>query len=199
MGIGAAIIGGGLGLIGNIIQGSSQKKSADKAMTEQQRQFDAGQAATQGIRESGDVARGQYEQLMTPQGQTDFYNQYSQGPQFQMMRDQMQEQSAKASSAMGNLRSGQAHVAFGEVAPNLMNQAYGQRMQGLQHLTNLGAGASGQTANLGYNMGQNMGGYAGTSAGAMGNAFGQSLGQVGGIIADQMGKPKFGGYGEGLA
>lgn len=199
MGIGAAIVGGGLGVIGNLIQGNSQKQQANAAMQQQQAQYDAGQLATQPYRQAGAESLQQQQQLMTPQGQADFYNQYSQGPQFQMMQDQMQEQSAKASSAMGNLRSGQAHVAFGEIAPNLMNQAYTQRLQGLQGLTALGAGAAGQTAGLGAGMGETMGGYAGQSAGAMGNAFGQSLGQIGGLLANQMGKPKFGGYGEGLA
>jgi hypothetical protein len=203
MGIGAMIGGMALGAVGNVISGIGQKNAANKqarAMTAagqqsaetQRMMYEQGQQAVQPYAQAGQQALGQFQGLLTPQGQADFTQQYTQSPQFQMMQQQAEEATLRNASATGGLRTGQSKVALSSIAPQLINQAYGQQMQGLQGLYQQGAGLAGQSAGLAANVGQNIAGtqygaaqgaanaqYQGNTA--MTNMLGNTLGQIGGM------------------
>lgn len=178
MGIGAAIIGGAIvGGVGNYLGGKQQAdatKDAGKANADVMRE-----AAAMGDpwRTAGTGALAEQQQLMTPQGQAEFYQNYTDSPMFETERNMREEAYLRGASATGGLRTGQANEAFGNIAPQLANQAYTQRLQGLQGLSNLGASVSGQSAGT---IAQSAP-YAGQVAGAYNNWLPETLGQFGGL------------------
>lgn len=199
MGIEAALIGGGLGLVGNLIKSNAQKRasqqmanSTGQAIDLQRQMFEQGQAATSPYRQAGQQALGQFQGLMTPQGQAQFAQEYTQGPMFGMLQDQAEQATLRNASATGGLRTGQANVALSSIAPQLINQAYGQQLQGLQSLMGQGYGAASQTAGLAPQVGAQLGGLTMQqgSQQAMANTAMQSgladtLGQFGGLMVAQ--------------
>lgn len=167
MGIETALLVGG-GLIGSYVSSKGKKKAAQQqanaiktaaetSAATQQNMFEQGQQATAPYREAGAQAMQGFQNMLTPEGQAQFANQYTQGPMFEMMRDQAEQATARSASATGGLRTGAANVALSSIAPQLINQAYGQQMQGLQGLMSQGASAAGQTAGIAPNVGANIG------------------------------------------
>ena len=205
MGIETALLVGG-GLIGNYISSQGAKKAAqaqanqiqgaaDQSAATQQNLYNQGQQATQPYAQAGTQALGQFQNLLTPQGQADFSQQYTQGPQYQQLQQQAEEATLRGASATGGLRTGQSNVALSSIAPQLINQAYGQQLQGLQGLMGQGAGFAGQTAGLATGVGTNVGNtqyQGGVSATvpqyqantAMTDFWGNAIGSVGGAGAD---------------
>jgi len=183
------------GVVGNLIAAQGQKKAAEtqaeaiqSGQDIQMQMFQEGQQATQPFREAGTEALGQYQQLLDPQGQADFFANYQRSPMFQALRDQAEQATLRSASATGGLRTGQAGAALSAIAPQLAMQAIQQRMGGLQNIINTGAGAAGQTAGLSPQVGAQQAnlmtqqGAAQAAANqAMPQAFGQSLGQLGGL------------------
>lgn len=193
----AALVGGGaiLGGLGNLIAGSGQKKAAQaqaagigRGMDAYQDYYQQGQAQLQPYQQAGADALSQYQNLLSTEGQGDFYNQYMQSPMFQAMQSQAEDAALRNASATGGLRTGQSNVALASIAPQLANQAYGQQMAGLQSLYGTGYGAASTGANMAQNTGANManmyaqqGGFKGQAAAAMPMAFGNTMGQLGGL------------------
>lgn len=202
---GGAVLGG----IGNLISGSADKRAAEataagygQAGQTLQDLYQQGQDATQVYREGGEEAFAQAQQLQTPEGKAAFYAQYGGSPEGQFAAQQAEESILRNASATGGLRTGQTNVALSTVMPQLANQAYGQRFQGLQSLYQPGFQAATQTAGLAPQVGQQIGqfgvgqaGAQGVADSAMGNAWGNTIGQFGGLLsyAGQGGIPGFGG------
>ena len=205
MGIETALLVGG-GLIGNYISSQGAKKAAaaqaqqiqgaaDQSAATQQAMYQQGQQATQPYAQAGTQALNQYQQNLTPQGRANFAQEYTQGPGYQQELARAEEASLRGSSAMGNMRAGSGAAAFQAIQPQLINQAYGQQMQGLQGLMGQGAGMAGQTAGLATGVGQSVGGtqfQGGIAASqpqyqantAMSDYWGNAVGTVGGAGAD---------------
>lgn len=207
MGIEVMLGGLALGAVGNAIKSQGQKRAAqnqadaiqaasDQSAATQQQMYQQGQQATQPYAQAGTQALGQMQSLMTPEGQSEFYNQYTQGPAYQMAQQQAEQATLRNASATGGLRTGQANVALSSIAPQLMSNAYSQQMAGLQGLASQGAGIAGQTAGLATGVGSNVGGtqyqggynatipqyQANTATSGM---IGDTMGQLGGFGLNQ--------------
>jgi len=207
MGIEVMLGGLALGAVGNAIKSGGEKRAAqrqadsiqnasDQSAATQQQMYEQGQQATQPYAQAGTEALSQMQGLTTPEGQADFYNQYTQGPQYQQMQQQAEQSTLRNASATGGLRTGQSNVALASIAPQLMNNAYSQQMQGLQGLASQGAGIAGQAAGLATNVGTNVGGtqyQGGVNASApqyqantaTSNMLGNTMGQLGGFALNQ--------------
>ena len=208
MGIETALLIGG-GLIGNYISSQGAKKAAaaqakgiqnataQSAQT-QQDLYAQGQQAVQPYAQAGTQALSQFQGMLTPEGRGNFAQQYTQGPGYEQELARAEEASLRGSSAMGNMRAGAGAAAFQAVQPQLINQAYGQQMQGLQGLMQQGAGFAGQTAGLATGVGQSVGGtqfQGGVAATqpqyqadtAMSDYWGNAVGTVAGAGADYFG------------
>jgi len=207
MGIETALLVGG-GLIGSYIKSRGEKKAAQAAaqgITDataqsaetQQAMFEQGQQAVQPYQQAGEESLQDLQGLMTPQGQAQFARQYAAGPQFQQFQEQAEQAALRNASATGGLRTDGTNVALASIAPQLINQAYEQRMQGLQGLTQQGAQSVGQTAQLATGVGANVGGtqYSGGVAAtqpqfaadtAMSNFAGDAFSSLGGLGYDQI-------------
>lgn len=184
-----------LGVLGNLVGAGAQKKAAQEQAQAAQRgqdiqmqMFREGQAATQPYRDVGAEALGQYQQLLTPEGQGAFFDEYQMSPMFQAFQKQAEDAQLRAASATGGLRTGQTGVALSSIAPQLAMQGLQQRLGGLQNLYTTGAGAAGQTAGLApqtgaqqANLMAQQGAAQGQASAAFPMAFGQSLGQLGGL------------------
>lgn len=204
---GGAVLGG----IGNLISGGANKRAAEaqaagyaEGSQQLQDQYQQGQQATQVYREGGEQAFAEAQALQTPEGRAQFYAQYGDSPEGQQMAQQAEESILRNASATGGMRTGQTNVALSTVMPQLANQAYQQKFQGLQQLYQPGFQAATQTAGLAPQVGQQMGQYSvgqggaqGQANSAMGNAWGNTVGQFGGLLtyAGQGGIPGFGGGG----
>lgn len=190
---GGAVLGG----IGNLIAGGAAKKDAqaqaqgyEQGAQTLQDQYQQGQQATQPYREGGEQAFAEAQQLQTPEGRAQFYAQYGDSPEGQQVAQQAEEAILRNASATGGLRTGQTNVALSTVMPQLANQAYQQKFQGLQQLYQPGVQASMQTAGLAPQVGQQAGQFQvgggqaqGQANSAMGNAWGNTLGQFGGLLS----------------
>lgn len=187
--------GAALGVLGNIVGAGANKRAAEaqaaafqRGQDTQMQMFEQGQAATQPYRDVGSQALTEYQQLLTPEGQGAFFEQYQTSPMFQAMQKQAEDANLRAASATGGLRTGQTGVAMASIAPQLAMQGLQQRLGGLQNLYATGAGAAGQTAGLAPQVGSQIanlmsqqGAAQGAADSAYGTAFGQSLGQLGGL------------------
>jgi len=192
-------IGAGLGAIGNLFQAGAAKKQA-QATADAYRQgqgqiqdyYNQGQQAIQPYAQAGTQALNQYQQAISPQGRANFAQEYTQGPGYEQELARAEETQLRGGSALGNNRTGAGAVAFQGVQPQLINQAYGQQLQGLQGLMQQGAGFAGQTAGLAPQVGQQLAQYGvgqgqaqGQANSAYGNMFGTTLGQLGGLATYQ--------------
>jgi hypothetical protein len=173
----------------------SIKDAAAQSAQTQQQMFEQGQAATAPYRQAGEDALTQMQGLMTPEGAGRFAQQYTQSPIYKALQEQAEQATLRGASATGGLRTGGANVALSSIAPQLINQAYGHRMQGLQGLTAQGASAAGQTAGIAPNVGTNIGStqYQGGVAAAgpqfeadtaMSGFLGDAISTIGGVGAD---------------
>lgn len=205
MGIETALLVGG-GLVGNYIKKKGDQKAAaaqsqgiaDATAQSAQTQMDMynqGQQAVQPYQQAGAQSLEQMQGLMTQQGQNQFAQDYTQGPMFQQFQNQAEQATLRNASATGGLRTGQSNVALATIAPQLINQAYQQKMQGLQGMASMGAQSAGQTAGLATNVGSNVGqtqyggGFAATQPQyaadtSMSNYWGDAVGTLGGLGYD---------------
>lgn len=167
MGIETALLVGG-GLIGNYISSKGKQKAAaaqaqgiqnaaNQSAETQQQMYQQGQQAVRPYQEAGKVGLQGYQNLLTPEGMGQFASDYTQGPMYQMLQQQAEDATLRNASATGGLRTGQSNVALSTIAPQLINQAYNQQLQGFGTLMNQGAQSAGQTAGLATNVGVNVG------------------------------------------
>jgi hypothetical protein len=205
MGIETALLVGG-GLVGNYIQKQGEKKAAeaqaqgiqaatDRSIQAQQDYYRQGQTAVRPYQQSGKQALAGIQNLMTTEGQNQFAQDYTSGPMFQQFQQQAEDAALRSASATGGMRTGQTGVALSSIAPQLINQAYQQRLQGLQGLMQQGAASAGQTAGLATGVGTNIGGtaYGGGVAAtqpqyaadtAMSDFYGNAVSTLGGVGYD---------------
>ena len=211
MGIETALLVGG-GLIGNYISNKGKQKAAaaqaqgiqdatNAGVQSQQDMYAKGQQAVQPYQQAGQEGLQGFQSLMTPQGQADFANQYTQGPMYQMMQQQAEDATLRNASATGGLRTGQSNVALSSITPQLINQAYNQQLQGFGTLMNQGAQSAGQTAGLATGVGANVGNmqYGGGVAAtepqysadtAMSDFYGNAVQSLGGVGYNQFAPTK---------
>ena len=183
MGIETALLIGG-GLIGNYISSQGAKKAAAAQAQGITDATGAANAYRDPYNQAGTAAMAQYQQNLTPQGRANFAQEYTQGPGYEQELARAEEASLRGSSAMGNMRAGAGATAFQAVQPQLINQAYGQQMQGLQGLMQQGSNMANASAGTAY-----QGGVAATNPQyqadtAMPNFWGNAVGTVAGAGAD---------------
>jgi len=197
--IGMLLGGAALGAAGNLISGFGKrkglrrqeaglKKAQDLYLQESRR----AEGQLQPFRQVGLGALGSYRDLLSPEGQSEFFEAYQQSPMYQAFRDQAEEAALRGASATGGLRTGQANVALSSIAPQLAQQAIQQRLQGLQNLYGTGFGASGQMAGIGQQGASNLAnlraqraGVRGAATSVMPQTIGQTAGQLGGLAMHQ--------------
>ena len=167
MGIETALLVGG-GLVGNYISSKGKQKAAaaqsaaiqgaaGQSAQTQMDMYSQGQQAVQPYQQAGQEALQGYQNLMTPEGQSQFATDYTSGPMYQMMQSQAEDATLRNASATGGLRTGQSNVALSTIAPQLINQAYNQQMQGYGTLMNQGYNSASQTAGLATGVGSSVG------------------------------------------
>jgi hypothetical protein len=189
------LLGGGLALGGNILSGNAQKQAAQAqaqaALAAQQTQmemFNQGMAATRPYREFGQQALGGLQSFMTPEGQMQMMDQYSQSPMFQQQLEAGSENVLRNQAATGALRTGQTDFALGSLPMQMQQQYMGDQFNRLSSMAGMGLGSAQQVlpsaiqtgANIG-NMQMAQGQAQGQANAAMGNMFGQTMGQLGGL------------------
>jgi hypothetical protein len=167
MGVAAAIIGGSV-IAGGVAAYSSnkaskaQKKSTNKSIAEQQRQFDITQGDLQPFQEAGEAAIAQQQALVGLGGvdqQQQAFNAMAQSPGQQFLRDRAQKNLLRNSSAIGGLGGGNVRSA-------LVQQGVGFAQQDLQNQF----GRLGQLAGQGQNAATSIGQFGQQASGNIGNA-----------------------------
>lgn len=96
-------------------------------------------------------------QLSTPEGQTEYLNQYYQGPQFQAQSQAAQNQQLAASEATGGLQSTSTQNQLARIAPTLGNQALQQQQQIYGNLAGIGLQGAGAQGGYGGQYGSALG------------------------------------------
>lgn len=96
--------------------------------------------------EAGVAGLEAYQNLMTPQGQAEAYQNYFNSPQFAAQQQASNANIMRTESAQGGLRGGSNYSQLENVAPTLgMNYVSGLQNQNL-NLANMGMGMAGQNA-----------------------------------------------------
>lgn len=126
--------------------------------------------------------------LVSPEGRTDFLNQYYQSPEFQTLEQQGRGSVLASAAATGELGGSATQNQLRRIAPTLGLQALNQQQQRFGQLAGIGQSAATQTGQFGAQFGQsasgllqNIGALQGQAAGAIPGAFGTAFGQVGGF------------------
>lgn len=190
-------IGGGLAsAVGGIFAGRAQRSAArsqaaaSREATALQREiFQQQQELLRPFREAGtEVGLPGLLSLVSPEGRTDFLNQYFQSPEFATLAQQGQRGVLSAAAAGGQLGGSATQNELRRIAPTLGLQALGQQFSQFGQLAGMGQAAAAGTAQFGGQFAQQAGqliqqrGRAeGQAAAAFPAAFGNIFGQVGGF------------------
>lgn len=126
--------------------------------------------------------------LVSPEGRSQFLEQYFESPEFSTLAGQAQRGVLSAAAAGGTLGGSGTENQLRRIAPTLGLQALQQQQQRFGQLTGIGQAAATGTAQFGGQFGQqaagllqNIGALQGQAAGAIPSAFGTAFGQVGGF------------------
>lgn len=188
----AAVVGAGISAYSSNRAANQQQQSAREAMDVQERMFERGLEETAPFREAGVGQLEAYQNLLTPQGRSETLDQYYQGDEFQGLQQQAEQGILRNRSATGNLRSGSAEAAIGQVAPQLGQNFLNQQAQNQLALINVGQGLSGQASQQANILGsqqssllQDIGSYRAGSTLAIGEQASNLTGQLLGISQDK--------------
>lgn len=183
MGIETALLAGG-GLVGEYITAQGEKKAA----AAQAAGITAAGAEANQLRqpymEAGTGALQGYQELLTPEGQAQFAEQYTSGPMYGMLQEQAEDAMLRRASATGNMRTGEAKAGLATIAPQLIGTAYANQMQGYLPLINQGATMTTGAANTAYNAGVSATDPQYQASTAMPNFYGSSIKSLGGLGYD---------------
>lgn len=126
--------------------------------------------------------------LVSPEGRSQFLNQYYESPEFQTLEQQGRGSVLAQAAATGELGGSATGNQLRRIAPTLGLQALSQQQQRFGQLAGIGQGAATQTGQFGAQFGQsaagllqNIGALQGQARGAIPGAFGSAFGQAGGF------------------
>lgn len=183
MGIETGLLAGGA-LVGNYIKSKGEQRAAANAAKGIATATTEANQLRQPYIQAGEGALQGYQDLLTPEGQAQFAEQYTQGPMYQMLRKEAEDAALRNASATGGLRTGQTGVALSTIAPQLIQQQYQNQMQGYMPLINQGSSNANTAANTIYS-----GGIAATTPQmaadtAMSGVYGDAVSTLGGVGYD---------------
>lgn len=177
----SGLLGGSGGILGNITgtnqqsnaaQNASmiQSQSAQAAINEQKRQFDAIVQMMQPYLQAGQGAIGQQQNLLGLGGanaQQEALKQLQQGPLYQTMLNQGENRLLQNASATGGLRGGNTQAALAQLAPQILSNVYQQQLANLGGLSQLGQSSAGLQSGAGQSMANNIGTLLGQQGSAL--------------------------------
>lgn len=140
---------------------ATQAQSAQLGINEQQRQFDAFQAALAPYMQAGAPALAGQQNLIGLNGagaQQTAIDGIANGPQYTALAQQGENAILQNASATGGLRGGNAQAALGQFRPQLLNQLIEQQYARLGGLTSLGQSSAAGVGNAGMQTGSNIAG-----------------------------------------
>ena len=147
----------------------AQLQAAREAQQFQREMFESGQQQMRPFIRAGQDAVGQLSGLTDPAMQAQMFDQIAQGPVFAQQAEQAEQAMLRNASATGGLRTGQANVALGQVAPQIQQGLYQQQVGQLQGLAGMGMGAAQSAAGFGQQAGSGMANVAMQSGMGQGN------------------------------
>lgn len=175
MGGGAQFIGKGIqsfGVTMGALARGKGERSAERARQQGSQQSDEqlrlaseeAAAMYNPIREPGMTAFNQaYQRAMNPRDSAQFLQNYYQGPEFNVLRQQSEQDLLRNQAATGGFRSGATQVGLGQIAPMLGLQAFQrqnamdqQQFENLMGVARPGLVATEQQANLRSGLGTNL-------------------------------------------
>lgn len=175
MGGGAQFIGKGIqsfGVTMGALARGKGERSAERARQQGSEQSDEQLRQAQieasdmynPIREPGMTAFNQaYQRAMNPRDPAQFLQNYYQGPEFNVLRQQSEQDLLRNQAATGGFRSGATQVGLGQIAPMLGLQAFQrqnamdqQQFENLMGVARPGLVATEQQANLRSGLGTNL-------------------------------------------
>lgn len=177
----------------------AQNASDDKAIAEQQRQFDALQSLMKPYVQAGAGVDGVGGSLQAQQNllglngnaqQQAAYDQIQNSAGFQSQLMQGQNAMLQNAAATGGLRGGNTQAAMAQFAPALLNQAVASQYQNLGGMTSLGQNSAAMQGNAGMQSANAIGGlYQSQGANTAGYhlARGQNTQNMIGSIAGSLG------------
>lgn len=146
VGIGGAMVMSNQSEIAGRAALKGQKEQQQEGMDSQERMNDLARQDRAPWTEAGAVGLAGYQDLMTPEGQTEAYNDFYSSPMFAAQQQQANQNVMRNQSAQGGLRGGSTYSQLESVAPQLgQNYVSGLMNQNL-NLANMGMGMAGQNA-----------------------------------------------------
>lgn len=136
---------------------AKQEEATKQQLAFQKEQYEQYQEQLAPYLEAGEQFLPQYMEMLTPEAQAQFKQEYLAGDEFQGIRDQATEQQLQNAAAFGGLRSsGTQDRMIREtvtLADQFSNQAYQDQLGNYMQGVNIGSGALGNklTANNAYN------------------------------------------------
>lgn len=143
----AAVVGAGISAHSSNKASKQQERMAREGMDVQESMFLRGLEETAPFREAGIGQLEAYQNLLTSQGRGEALDKYYKSGEFQGLQTQAEQGILRNRSATGNLRSGSAEAAIGQIAPQLGQNYLNQQTQNQLALINVGQGLSGQASN----------------------------------------------------
>ena len=213
MGVGAgaaAAIGAGIsaagGLAGAAMQSGATSKAAGAAAQDQRIAFLMADQYNKPYREAGESSLGQINALMGlrgPDAQGAAYGQFRTDPGYQFARDEGLDAVQRAQNAAHILDSGDTSKATMRYAEGLAAQQFGQYVNRLFGLSQLGQSAANQQATSALTTGANLGNIAMGQGAADASIYGNAAKGVGDSVNNYMNNSLyadrtnrlFGGYG----
>ena len=146
--IGGILAGAG-SVIGSLIGGDSaddaakaQQAQLNKAITGQEQALETAQGFYDPYSQFGLNALYDYQGLMTPQGQADFYGDYYSSAPYNAMSEQARRDMMSAAEATGGLGSTSISNNLQRIAPTLAMDAYNQEMSRYRDALGIGYNAA---------------------------------------------------------
>jgi hypothetical protein len=206
------LLGAGVGLLGGILGGKSQKKAADRAaklqydaamagVNETRRQFDLTRADFAGEQQLGEDAIGGFRGLVGLNGadeQQAAIMALRESPLYQSLYRNGEEATLANASATGGIRGGNTQRSLYELGEDTLSRVIQQQLGNLGGAIGIGTGADGAVGSFGANavntqsMLRNQGADAqGQAALIRGGVNAQNWANVGTLLSGALGKIKF--------
>ena len=193
--VGATVVGSVISADATKSAAKSQEKGADKSIDQLMKTYEEQKGFIDPYYRAGtDVGLAGLTGLSTQQGQTDFYKQYYDSPQFAAQAGQARNQQLAASEATGGLGATSTQNQLARIAPTLGLQALEQQQQQYGNLAQYGYGATGQLVTAGGQYGANIadlygqqGAIAAGSKTGQAGFFGDAIGSIGGGLGKLFG------------
>lgn len=160
----ASIIGGGLSLVGSVMQSraannaaSMQSEASDRGIAEQRRQFDMIRELLQPYVSAGTEALGVNRAILGlsgPEAQQAQVSAIENSPLFQSLIRSGEDAILSNASATGGLRGGNTQAALAQFRPAMLSQELQNRYANIAGLTSLGQQSAAGVGTAGLQTGQ---------------------------------------------